>query len=110
MFIAKRGQIFDGSTASARIQRNTREQNARIKRGEVVHETKRRQKDVQARWTLKRGKAQYGYELHANTDWRCGFHRRCEVSAASVHERRHFETSLNESTPGARCGPTPLCQ
>lgn len=102
-FIARGGQIIDASIVSAPIQRNTREENARIKRGEAVQDwsdAKRRQKDVQARWTLKHGKAHYGYKLHANTDRRWGFIRRHEVSAANVHDSRHFETLLDPVNTG----------
>ena len=48
-------------------QRNSREENARIKAGETPagwedKPAKRRQKDVEARWTKKHGKSHYGYK------------------------------------------------
>ena len=53
-FTARKGQIVDASIVSVPIQRNNREENARIKKGEVPpdwSEAKRRQKDIHARWS-----------------------------------------------------------
>ncbi len=97
-FLARGGQIIDASIVSAPIQRNTREENAGIKQGQVPEDwsaAKRAQKDVQARWAKKHGKSFYGYKLHANTDRRWGFIRQHEVSAANVHDSQHFETILD---------------
>ncbi len=98
-YIARGGQIIDASIVSAPIQRNTREENAQIKQGEDVgqdwSDAKRAQKDVQARWTRKHGVTYYGYKLHASTDRRWGFIRRYDVSAANVHDSRHFEQVLD---------------
>jgi IS5 family transposase len=97
-FLARGGQIIDASIVNAPIQRNSREENAAIKHGEVPEDwsaAKRAQKDVEARWTKKHGKSFYGYKLHANTDRRWGFIRQHEVTAASVHDSQHFETILD---------------
>ncbi|MBD7924774.1 IS5 family transposase [Xanthomonas bonasiae] len=103
-FVARGGQIIDASIVSAPIQRNTREENAQIKQGEDVgqdwSDAKRAQKDVQARWTRKHGVAFYGYKLHASTDRRWGFIRRYDVSAANVHDSRHFEQVLDPDNTG----------
>jgi hypothetical protein len=53
---ARKGQIVDAAPVPVPGQRNSRDENARIKRGEEPEawpENKRRQKDVQARWTKK---------------------------------------------------------
>lgn len=97
-FLARGGQIIDASIVNAPIQRNTREENAAIKQGQVPEDwsaAKRAQKDVEARWTKKHGKSFYGYKLHANTDRRWGFIRQHDVSAANVHDSQHFETILD---------------
>ena len=64
---ARQGQLVDASLVSVPVQRNTREENAWLKAGEVpAHwdkddaRARRRQKDVQARWTMKRGKSYSG--------------------------------------------------
>jgi IS5 family transposase len=99
-FIARGGQIIDASIVTAPIQRNTREENAAIKADEAPKEwsgAKRAQKDVDARWTKKHGKAFYGYKLHVNTDRRWGFIRRHDVTPAQVHDSQRFETLLDPS-------------
>ena len=51
-FSARKGQIVDASIVSVPIQRNSREENSRIKEGEIPEdrsEATRRQKDVHAR-------------------------------------------------------------
>jgi len=67
-FQAKKGTIIDASLISVPVQRNSRDENAEIKKGEVPedwekkgNEAKRRQKDVDATWTKKNGKKYYGY-------------------------------------------------
>ena len=61
------------STASLIVevprQRNSREDNATVKSGEVPEDwkgqpNKLRQKDTDARWTKKRGQSCYGYKNH----------------------------------------------
>lgn len=62
-FAARGGQIIDVSIVNAPIQRNSREENAAIKHGQVPGDwsaVKRAQKDVEARWTMKHGKSFYG--------------------------------------------------
>ncbi len=71
-YLAMGGQIIDASIVAVPKQRNSREENARIKAGETPagwedKPAKRRQKDVEARWTKKHGKSDYGYKNHA---WR----------------------------------------
>ncbi len=56
-------------------QRNSRDDNARIKEGETPagwenQPAKRSQKDTDARWTKKHGKSHYGYKNHVNVDRR----------------------------------------
>ena len=57
-------------------QRNSREENARIKAGETPagwedKPAKRRQKDVEARWTKKHGKS-HGYKNHGGPSAQAG--------------------------------------
>ena len=59
-YLAMGGQIIDASIVAVPKQRNSREENARIKAGETPESwqdkpAKRRQKDVEARWTKKHG-------------------------------------------------------
>ena len=100
---ARQGQLVDASLVSVPVQRNTREENAQLKAGEVPApwdkddaRAKRRQKDVQARWTRKRGKNYYGYKNHVNVDRRHKLIRKYAVSAANVHDSQLLDTLLDE--------------
>ena len=64
-FRAEKGQIVDASIIKAPVQRNSRKENEQIKAGgqpEGWSEAKRRQKDVDARWTKKNSKSYFGYK------------------------------------------------
>src|SRR5204863_2725005 len=72
-YIARGGQIIDATIVVVPRQRNTREENEAIKRGETPDDwekkpAKNRQKDKDARWTKKHGKSFYGYKNHVNAD------------------------------------------
>ncbi len=70
-FSARKGQIVDAAIVPIPKQRNTREENRQIKAGdnpETWGDNKRRQKDVEARWTMKHGKTHYGYKNHISID------------------------------------------
>lgn len=88
-FQAKAGQIVDASIVPVPIQRNRREENARIKGGEIPEdwsEAKREQKDVEARWTKKNGKRFFGYKNHISVDAEHKLVRRDTVTPANVHD------------------------
>ncbi len=70
-FTAKKGQIIDASIIASPIQRNSRDENARIKQGEAPEDwsdNKRRQKDTDAKWFKKNGKNHFGYKNHIQVD------------------------------------------
>ncbi len=70
-FEAKKGQIVDATIVSVPKQRNKRKENEKIKSGKEIKEwsdNKRRQRDVDARWTKKNGKAYFGYKNHISVD------------------------------------------
>jgi IS5 family transposase len=97
-FAAKKGQIIDASIVSAPKQRNTREENKRIKEGEEIEDwdqPKRRQKDTDARWTKKNNSSYFGYKNHVATDVKYKFIRDYEVTDASVHDSQVFEQLLD---------------
>jgi len=99
-FSAQKGQIVDASIVSAPKQRNGRDENESIKQGDVPDdwsEAKRRQKDVDARWTKKRGVTYYGYKNHISVDVKHKFVRSYAVTDAAVHDSQVFEELLDES-------------
>jgi IS5 family transposase len=104
-FMARKGQIVDAAIVEVPRQRNRREENEQIKAGEVPEEwsaAKRRQKDIQARWTKKYGAVHFGYKNHLSADVGQRLIRRYEVTAATVHDSQVFDGLLDEYNSG--CG------
>lgn len=99
-FQASKGQIVDASIVEAPRQRNSREENEAIKRGEAPDwpEVKRRQKDVDARWTKKNEQSHYGYKNHIAVDVKHKFIRQYKVTAANVHDSQVFLELLAPNT------------
>lgn len=97
-FKARKGQIVDASIVAVPIQRNSREENSRIKEGDVPatwNKAKRRQKDVHARWSTRNHKHAYGYKNHISIDAGNKFIRDYAVTDASVHDSRVFGELLD---------------
>ena len=97
----RKGQIIDASLIAAPRQRNSREENAKIKQGEIPEDwqdqpTKLCQKDVEARWTQKNGENHYGYKNHISIDNQHKLIRHFEVTAASVHDSQMFDFLIDE--------------
>jgi IS5 family transposase len=102
--MARKGQIVDAALVPVPRQRNSRDENARIKKGEEPEdwlENKRRQKDVQARWTKKHGKSHYGYKNHISIDRQHKVIRKYAVTSAEVHDSQVFEVLLDEHNSSA---------
>ena len=100
-FQARKGQMIDATIVRVPAQRNTPEENQRIKDGEgdaLKREwkpAKSAQKDVEARWTVKNGKSFFGYKDHIDSDVKDKFIRDYVVSDASVHDSNHFVDLLD---------------
>jgi len=98
-FTAQKGQIVDASIIAAPKQRNSRDENKQIKEGQIPddwNENKKRQKDIDARWTQKAGQNHYGYKNHIDIDVKHKLIRDYEVTPASVHDSQVFEGLLDE--------------
>ncbi len=72
-YAAELGMIVDASIVEIPKQRNSRSDNAKIKKGEIPESfeknpARKRQKDIDARWTIKNNKAYYGYKDHIQVD------------------------------------------
>lgn len=99
-FAAQKGQIIDATIVSAPKQRNTREENKQLKEGETPEiwdktPNKKRQKDVDARWTMKRGITYYGYKNHVTVDVKHKLIRDFDVTNASTHDSQVLENILD---------------
>ena len=99
-YLAMGGQIIDASIVAVPKQRNSRDENGKIKEGETPEgwkskPAKRCQKDTDARWTKKHGKSHYGYKNHVNIDRRHKLVRRYQVTDAAVHDSQVVEDILD---------------
>ena len=91
--------IVDASFVEVPKQRNTREENKEIKenvRPEGWSENKERQKDTDARWTIKGGENHYGYKNHIKIDKESKIIETFVVTPASVHDSQALEELLRE--------------
>jgi len=98
-YLARGGQIVDASLATVPKQHITREEKKLLNQKAFPinwSPSKRRQKDTQAHWTKKHGKAYFGYKLSINVDKRYKLIRSLHVSTASEHDTLHLEKVLDE--------------
>lgn len=103
--IAQEGKIIDASFVEAPRQRNTREENAQIKEGQVPeqwHENphKKRQKDTDAKWTKKNDELHFGYKNHAKVDNKYKFIDGYTTSNAAVHDSQELDHLLGDKDHG----------
>ncbi|MBO0664443.1 IS5 family transposase [Jiella sp. MQZ9-1] len=115
-YLPMSGQIIDATLVSAPRQRNTDDEKAKIKAGESAQEIwtdepfKARQKDTDARWTVKFSKAKpaeddqkqqidiaiptFGYKNHISIDRRHGVIRTPLVTDAAAHDGARLREGL----------------
>jgi transposase, IS5 family len=99
--ILNEGQMIDASFTVAPRQRNTREENKKIKNGEGDDlwndkPNKKKHKDIDARWTGKNGETFYGYKNHAKVDTKSKFINKYLVTDASVNDSQALDDLLEE--------------
>jgi IS5 family transposase len=119
-YLAQGGQIIDAAVIAAPRQHLTDEEKALIKEGKAADEiwpdqpAKAAQKDIDARWTMKRGNLKrseageasatppptimvpmFGYKNHAGIDRTFGFIRKWTVTHAARHDSGAFEDVLD---------------
>jgi len=117
-YIPMSGQIVDASLVAAPKQRNSESEKAEIKAGKIPQEwrnkpAKLRQKDRDARWTVKFSKAKpradgtmpvdiaiptFGYQNHVSTDRAHGLIRKWTVTDAATYEGRLLRRGLLDKT------------
>lgn len=114
--IVNEGKIIDASFVVAPRQRNSRQENEAIKSGDgskLWQETeddsekekkqkrnKRRHKDIDARWTKKRGETFFGYKNHAKVCRKTKLIRGYDTTAANVHDSQRCASLVNEQDKG----------
>jgi transposase, IS5 family len=102
-YYPRSGQIIDASIILVPIQRNSREENAKIKNGEVPadwNKNKRAQKDTDARWTEKNGESYYGYKNHIDIDAEHKLIRNYSTTPANVHDSQVFDVVIDSDNAG----------
>lgn len=93
--LVKEGVMVDATIVEVPRQRNSREENAKVKQGETPTEwidqpRKLAQKDVDARWTKKNGISHYGYKDHVKVGAKTKFIHSFTVTAASTHDSQEL--------------------
>lgn len=116
-YLAMGGQIVDATIVAAPKQRNTEAERASIKAGQIPEgwaekPAKLRQKDRDARWTVKFSKAKpredgvpqidlavptFGYKNHVSIDRQHGLIRGWAASHAAAHDGARLEHVLDAS-------------
>jgi len=99
--IAKEGSIIDASFVDVPKQRNSREENKKIKEGERPEgfekdTPKGAQKDCDARWTKKNNETHYGYKNHAKVDAKSKLIDSYSTTPANRHDSQVFEDLLDD--------------
>lgn len=97
--VVNKGTMIDASFVHVPRQRNTREENAQIKEGEVPEdwsENKKRQKDVDATWAKKNDETHYGYKDHVKADVKTKLITNYEVTTASLHDSQMLDELLDK--------------
>lgn len=101
--ITHTGSIVDATFVDAPRQRNTREENACIKGGEIPEEWKSdknihklRQKDTDARWAKKGDELHYGYKNHVKVDADSKLVTNYVVTSANVHYSKALPELVDE--------------
>lgn len=101
--ISRRGTIVDATFVEAPRQRNTREENDQIKAGRIPDSWKEpkkayklRQKDTDARWTVKNKERHFGYKDHVKADAESKLITDYEVTDAAVHDSQALIGLIDE--------------
>jgi len=99
--IMNEGKMIDASFTIAPRQRNTKDENEAIKEGrgkELWNDNpnKKRQKDIDARWTKKNNQNFYGYKNHTKVDAKSKLIDSYAVTDASVHDSQTLDSLLSE--------------
>jgi len=99
------GSIVDARITEVPRQRNSRDENKQIKKGDIPEDwkdnpNKSRQKDTDADWLKKNGKNYYGYKNHVKIDTDSKLITEYQVTPASVHDSAALDDLLNESDKG----------
>ena len=96
------GTIIDATFVDAPRQRNSKEENDRIKEGDIPSDWKSKpnklaQKDLDARWAKKSRETHYGYKDHTKVDMKSKLITKYKTTPANVHDSNVFEEFIDET-------------
>lgn len=101
--ITHKGTIVDATFVDAPRQRNSREENKKIKEGEIPEDWKKpenapklAQKDTDARWTKKGNEVHFGYKDHVKCDAESKLITDYGVTDAAVHDSQRCIDFIDE--------------
>jgi IS5 family transposase len=97
-YIARGGQVIDGTLIRAPVQHFTKAEKALLEQGKIPEDwskAKRAQKDLDATWTQKHGKSYFGYKASVSVDVTNKLIQTDVISTASAHDTKHFEAALD---------------
>ena len=103
--ITKVGTIVDASFVEVPKQRNTRQENELVKKGQTpqgwkANGNKLAQKDLDARWTKKNNVSYFGYKDHVKVDAESKLITDYVVTDASVHDSRTLFDLVDHTCKG----------
>ena len=110
--ITHKGTIVDATFVDAPRQRNSREDNKKIKNGEIPEDWEKNphkmaQKDTDARWVKKGEEKHYGFKDHVKVDADSKMILDYAVTPANLHDSNEFEDFLTSKTkPHTPIAPT----
>ena len=100
--ITHKGTIIDATFVDVPRQRNSRDENKKIKEGEVPEEWKNpenahklAQKDTDARWAKKNNEVHYGYKNHVKCDADSKLITNYDITDAAVHDSQRCTELLD---------------
>jgi len=98
--VAREGSIVDASFVNVPRQRNTKDENQIIKKGDIPQNfqdnpAKLSQKDTDARWMTKNAERHFGYKNHINADAATKLITKFTTSSASLHDSQKIEELIN---------------
>jgi len=99
--------MIDASFVDVPRQRNSKEDNADIKKGAIPLEFAKKdkngkrskliQKDTDARWMTKSGERHYGYKDHINADAKTKLITKYSVSSAAPHDSTEIKNIVDKT-------------
>jgi len=103
--IVHKGKIVDASIIEVPIQRNSREENIKLKEGDIPEDwskNKRKQKDSDAQWTRKNMQNYFGYKNHIKVDSETKLITGFKVTTANIADKHVVDSLLDKKEDGAQ--------